>query len=243
MFNFNNKYSNFLTMLLIVLIVAILGIVGYFAYDMYNQNDKNSKAQSAIEKFNKSTQSVKKVIENKTENAVTNVAATDNKVKNPLEELNTVASQANTVEGNTTAQEIKKTYLEDYEILGTINIPKTKCNYPILNEVTKRSIEIAVAVLYPPKLEALNMPGNTVIAGHNYRNNLFFSNNKKLEIGDEIIIESTTEKVTYEIYDIFETTPNDADYMIRDTEGKREISLSTCTDDSSGRLIILAREK
>ena len=87
------------------------------------------------------------------------------------------------------------------------------------------------------------MPGNTVIAGHNYRNNLFFSNNMKLEIGDEIIIESTTEKVTYEIYDIFETTPNDADYMIRDTEGKREISLSTCTDDSSGRLIILAREK
>ena len=31
--------------------------------------------------------------------------------------------------------------------------------------------------------------------------------------------------------------------MLRDTAGKKEISLSTCTDDSSKRLIIWAKEE
>lgn len=237
---FNSKYSNFLTMLLIVIIVAILGIIGYFAYDMFNQHDKNSKAQSAIEEFNKATQSVKKEFASNTANETANEKVGE--VQNPLETLNTTASQANTATSGATAN-VQKTYLDGYEILGTINIPKTKCNYPILNEVTKHSIEVAVAVLYPTKLESLNMPGNTVIVGHNYRNGLFFSNNKKLSEGDKIIIESATEKVTYVIYSMYETSPDDAEYMQRDTEGKREISLSTCTDDSSKRLIILAREE
>ena len=33
----------------------------------------------------------------------------------------------------------------------------------------------------------------------------------------------------------------DTTYAVRDTGGKIEISLSTCTDDGSGRLVILAR--
>ena len=42
---------------------------------------------------------------------------------------------------------------------------------------------------------------------------------------------------------MYETDPNDSDYMLRDTNGKREISLSTCTDDASARLVIWAVEK
>ena len=47
----------------------------------------------------------------------------------------------------------------------------------------------------------------------------------------------------YEIYNIYETDPSEAEYMRRDTNGKREISLSTCNDDSSKRLVIWAVEK
>ena len=42
---------------------------------------------------------------------------------------------------------------------------------------------------------------------------------------------------------MYYTTANDASYMQRDTEGRREISLSTCNNDSTQRLIIWAREK
>ena len=67
-------------------------------------------------------------------------------------------------------------------------------------------------------------------------------NNKKLNIGDKIYITDTTgTKLTYTIYNKFETTPEDTSFYQRDTDGKAEVTLSTCTDDSSARLIIEAR--
>jgi LPXTG-site transpeptidase (sortase) family protein len=229
-----SKYGDILTMLLIVLIVIILGIVGYFGYDIYTKNVKTSNAQTAMAEFEEATKSVRK----KNTNTVGDEENTAVDVVETVEREN-VPEETTTSSTETTAKTEKVMY-EGYEMVGTINIPKTNCEYPILAETTKHSIEVAVAILYGP---GLNEPGNTVIVGHNYRNGLFFSNNKKLSIGDVIYITSATETVTYEIYNIYQTSPDDAEYMRRDTGGAREISLSTCTDDSSARLIIWAKEK
>lgn len=140
--------------------------------------------------------------------------------------------------------------MEGYNIIGTIEIPKIDLKCAILDEVTKRSIEIAVAKMYPTNTTLLNEPGNVVIYGHNYRNQLFFSRNDELEIGDEIrILDETGRKKTYEIFNIFETTMTDTTFYNRSAEvtgGKAEVTLSTCTDDASEtdrRLIIQASEK
>ena len=45
------------------------------------------------------------------------------------------------------------------------------------------------------------------------------------------------------LYNIYETSAEDSDFIMRETNGKREISLSTCTDNSKGRLIIWAVEE
>ncbi len=238
-----NKYGNVLTFILIVIIVLIVGILGYIGYDTYVNGEIEKQAQLAVEEFDKEVESSKKKIVTDTKNEVesTDQVTEPQNTVDPSEILNQF--QNNTVEENQTTAQPEKQYLGDYEILGTIYIPKTKAKYPILEEVTKTSLEKSVAVLYPPNIEKLNEPGNVVIAGHNYRNGKFFSNNKKLAVGDTIEIKDTTgTTVVYKIYDMYETSPSDADYMKRDTEGKREISLSTCTDDSTGRLIILAKE-
>ena len=47
-------------------------------------------------------------------------------------------------------------------------------------------------------------------------------------------------KVTYIVYNTYVTTPEDFDYATRPTEGRREISLTTCTDDVKSRLIVWA---
>ena len=47
--------------------------------------------------------------------------------------------------------------------------------------------------------------------------------------------------MTYTVYQKFETTEDDTSYMTRDTNGAREISLTTCTDDGNKRLILLAK--
>lgn len=217
---FGTKYGNILTIILVVVIVLILGLVGWFAYDMYKQSSTNNKAQSAIDDFNNN---IRKRVD-------------DQKI-----EGNTEIKIGNDVKTNDTVLGGKKTYLENYEVKGIIEIPKTGIKYPILQPVTKRSLELAVAILYGP---GLNEVGNTVILGHNYRNSLFFSENNKLTTGDKILITDQTGKtITYEVYRKFEVDQNDSEYMTRDTENRREISLSTCTDDAKSRIVVLAKEK
>ena len=221
---FKGRYGNVLTVILVMVIVLIVGLIGWFAYDLYKQNSANDKAHSAVEDFKKNT--VREKV--KEDNTVS--------TNEPVEfEIGNTVTSSKTKMGNT------KTYLENYEVKGIIEIPKTGIEYPILAQVTKRSLELAVAILYGP---GLNEVGNTVILGHNYRNSLFFSDNDKLSIGDEILItDQNKNKVTYLITKMYETDPDDTEYMLRDTGDAREISLSTCTDDSKARLVIWAREK
>lgn len=49
-------------------------------------------------------------------------------------------------------------------------------------------------------------------------------------------------KVQYKVYRNFTADAGDTSFYIRDTEGKKEITLSTCTEDAAIRTIILARE-
>lgn len=216
---FSGKYGNILTVILVIVIVLILGLVGWFAYDIYVKNSIDNDAKAALNEFNKTIK---------------------NKVKDTEKDGDTELNVGNLLEVDKNAGKTK-TYLAGYEIKGSIKIPRTGVEYPILSEVSKKSLEAAVAILYGP---GLNEVGNTVILGHNYRNSSFFSNNDKLTEGDIIeITDQTGTTIDYEIYKMYETTTEDAEYMLRDTEGRREISLSTCTDDSSARLVIWAKEK
>ena len=238
------NFNNVLTMLLVILIVAILGVVGYFAYSMLDQQKVTTTAQTTIDEFEKATTAVKKKQKKAVENAVANEVVTeDGDGRDALAELNALmenkAAEEQLAE-QTEDVEPEKVYMENYEVMGRIEIPKTKVDYPVLGELTKKSLEIAVAIAYGP---GLNQVGNTVIYGHNYRNSMFFSNNKKLVAGDKIYItDQYGERVEYTIYRVYQTTADDATYMTRDTEGRREISLQTCTDDSSKRIIIWAAE-
>ena len=76
-------------------------------------------------------------------------------------------------------------------VIGSIQIPKTKVKYPIVNSAEPAAMDTAIVMLYGP---GLNEEGNTVIVGHNYRNGGFFGNNKKLENGDKIYITDSKRK-------------------------------------------------
>ncbi len=157
-----------------------------------------------------------------------------------FKDISTLSSQDEIENESETGDELK---YQGYNVMGQIEIPKTNLKSVILEKVTKQSIEIAIAILYTTG-GGLNQPGNTVLVGHNYRNGTLFSDNYKLSNGDIIkITDNSGTTIEYEIYDIFETSPEDTEFMTRDTQGRREISLSTTTDDARGRLIILASEK
>lgn len=222
----NDKYGNFLTILLIVIIVAIIGLIGYFSYDVYKKYTSEQEANDFVNNF---TQQIKPDDSTKpTEDPKPDGTAEGENSLDNVEQIETKPDS----EGK------KETY-QGFKIVGTIEIPAIRLAYPIIEKASISAIETSVAMLYGP---GPNKAGNTVIVGHNYRNGKFFSNNKKLSIGDKIYITDLSgSRLSYTIYDKFEVADNDSEYMLRSTNGAREISLSTCTDDGNNRLIIEAR--
>ena len=132
-----------------------------------------------------------------------------------------------------------------FDTFGEIRIPDINLKQKVISSVTADAIEVTCAYLYSSN--GFNQVGNTVIIGHNYRNGKLFSNVKKLKVGNKIYLKTNgQEEIEYEIYKVFVTTSSDATFYNRETNGKREITLSTCTDDADktdNRLIVLAREK
>ena len=64
-----------------------------------------------------------------------------------------------------------------------------------------------------------------------------------LQIGDEIeITDLTGQTLVYSVYDKYVVEPNDTDCTSQRTNGLKEVTLITCTDDSKQRVIVKARE-
>lgn len=217
----NSKYSNVLTVILIIAIIGIIVIVSIIGYRIYKKHSIQKGAEEAVAQF---------------EDLVGKNQDENNNVGNNNANINGIVDESQIV----TSKKTGKTTYKGFEVVATIQIPKINVKYPILEKVTKRSLETSVALLYGP---GLNKVGNNVIIGHNYRNGTMFSNVKKLTDGDAIYITDTSgKKVKYTVYKIYRTSGDDATYMTRNTNGKREISLSTCTDDSKARTIVWAKE-
>ena len=223
-------YSKTLTVILIMIIVAVIGLLAYLGFDYYSKYRTNKDGEAFVDALT----------EGVTVDAPEGNTNTTNQTS--TENITTSANQNdNNSTGGNTSNNRRPTY-KGFYTLGSIEIPKTNVKYPILEKVTKRSLETSVAVVWPENAE-LNKPGNVVIVGHNYRNGVFFSNNKKLSKGDKIYITDLNKnRVAYTIYNIFEASDTETKFYNRNTDGKREITLSTCTDDSTARLIIEARE-
>lgn len=215
----NSKYSNFLTILLVIIIIVIIGIIGFLGYKYYKTYINKNSMDEFVDTFGDSKIEGEKNLDDSGDIKFDGVE-----------------------EGNITeTSEGKKKQYNGFDVAGTIEIPATKLKAPVLEqyEYSPKALDTSVVILYGV---GLNQVGNTTIAGHNYRNSAFFSKNKELKVGDKIYItDSTGKRLPYTIYDKFEAAENESDYITRDTQGAIEISLSTCTDDSKARLIILAK--
>lgn len=131
-------------------------------------------------------------------------------------------------------------FYHNYLVIGAIEIPSLNLAYPIIDEITEDSMKKGIVILYG---NGLNETGNTVLAGHAYLKGTYFSNINYLKNGDKIIITNAYgEKITYYVYDNFLADSNDSSFYNRETNGLREITLSTCTLEGEKRHIVLAKE-
>ena len=212
---FETKYSKFLTVLLIIIIIAVLGLIGYLGYSYYKEYSMKKDADSFVSGFTEEGSS-------KTNEIDLNETVTANIVG------------AEVSSGNSGVQMYK-----GYEIIGTLEIPKIDINYPVYKTPEIKQLELSIAAV-SPRDPVLNTVGNVVILGHNYRNGSFFSNLKNLKEGDKIYATDLNKKrVEYTVYSVFPAPKNEVSFYNRDTDGKMELTLSTCADDSTEQRIIV----
>lgn len=218
------KGKKVFNIIIAITIIALISVGGYAAYYYISNYIELKEAEKAVDEF---------------ENNVIVVNIEDKNIQEEPTQTEEPEDQGGT-SNSTTKRTSSGSYYRGYSMIGTIQIPKTKVKIPIVDKATPASMKSAAAVIYGP---GLNEVGNTVIAAHNYRNGTYFSNNKKLVVGDKIYItDSSGDKLEYTIYKTYTVDATEFSYATRDTQGKREISLSTCTTDPEQRLVILARE-
>ena len=223
-----NVYKKILNAFFIILLIILIGIAIYVVYRFISAKIINNNSDQYISEFNNE-------IDDNENNIITDENSQEDGDTDSAQ--NSKASKVKSARASSSKKTANKYY--GFDICGYIRIPKTGIKYPIISTLSKQALEKGVCVEYGP---GPNEPGNTVIAGHNYLNRLFFSKNKNLKLGDKVYITDlygvTAE---YTIYNKFETSPQDTSYIFRDTGDVPEITLATCSRNSSARLIIYAK--
>lgn len=136
-------------------------------------------------------------------------------------------------------EEIIEEY-KGYDVCAKLEIPVIELETYVLKNYSTQALNISVTKFWGVDPNEI---GNFCVAGHNFINKNMFRNLKKLNIGDKLILtDNTIGKIEYEIFDIYTVIPEDTSCLFPVIDGKREITLITCTNDSSRRIIVKARE-
>ncbi len=223
-------------------IIALISLSTYGIYAMYDRNKNEQVSQeilSAIEyqdQYETVEEQAKIIIMNR---------PTDSEGKVNVDEIEDLLTV--TVTREIEVPEEQKVVADDgtiYYTIGQINIPKISCSYPILSSKEDNFntlLKIAPCKFWGPNPNEI---GNFCIVGHNYKNSQFFSKVPSLENGDVIQITDLFGKtIEYEVYDKFVVDPTNTDCTSQKTNGRREITLITCTNDNKQRVVVKATEK
>lgn len=223
------KFNFFISVFLICILVS------FYIYAEYDRNKSEEASQALLSEFNENSDILKE--KSNILIAVLNDTNEDSNANDTSEDASQKAINSSNLQ--TTKEGFK------YTTIASINIPKINVNYPILEgetgslEETESIIKIAPAKFWGSNP---NKVGNFCIVGHNYLNSKFFSKVPTLENGDIIeITDENKQTMSYSVYTKYEVVPEDVSCLDQETNGRKEITLITCTDDSQKRVIVKAR--
>lgn len=207
-------------------IFLICLLSSYYIYAEYDRNKSEEVSQVLL-----SDMQVDNTIKDDSENEPIIIVLNEQEAEVAQEEVNEVAKDT---------QVGDKTYTSE----AVISIPKIDITYPVLSKTSDELLEISVN-RYWPKQETMkpNEIGNYCIVGHNYKNGKMFGRLHELEKKDVVYLEDMTgRKLKYEVYDKYVVEPTDTKCTSQRTNGRKELTLITCTNYGTQRLVVKCRE-
>lgn len=220
-------------------VFLVFALISVYIYAEVDRNKGEETSQAILDEFSQE-------IDNTTADSDVLIAVLNDTSSEDGSDSSSASSSQNQPQRTVNTSRVQTTsdgY--NYSTIAIINIPKINVNYPIIDGKTDSTEETeALLKISPTKFWGPNPNevGNFCVVGHNYRDTRFFSKVPTLENGDLIeITDESGKTVKYSVYDKYEVAPDDVSCTSQLTNGKREITLITCTNDSKLRVIVKAR--
>lgn len=126
-----------------------------------------------------------------------------------------------------------------YNVIGQLVIDKIKVNMSIIGVYSEAATKLTLTHFTGA---SINKPGNFCIIGHNYEGML--KNLSKLEVGDKfyLVDKATRTKVDYIVTKMTTCDPYDLSAFKQNKDGRREVTIITCTPSGARRVVCKARE-
>lgn len=243
------KFDFFLSIFIICILISVV------IYAEYDKNKDQETSQQILSEFNTETPQGQDTTVAKNNVLLVVIDEEQEETTEPIEQTNTENKEPTSSATATTSSTSKRTSTNlgvkttrdgyQYKNIASIYIPKINVKYAITDGLTHSEAETEALLKNSPTKfwgPEPNKIGNFCIVGHNYRNGKFFSNVPKLVQGDIIEITDYTGKTKkYSVYDKYQVVPEDLSCTSQYTDGRKEITLITCTDDSKERVIVKAR--
>lgn len=218
-----------------VSVFLICLLFSYYIYAEYDRDKSESVSKAILSELNIVTQNQEDTTVRNVVNDVL-IVSLDKKQSDQAE--NKMANTTNT--NNTGTTIYKSNDGENYTTEAILKIPSLDIDYPVLSETSEELLKISLNKYWGPKPNEI---GNYCIVGHNYKNGKMFGKLSQMEIGDVAKLTDMNNKtISYEVYNKYVVSPTDVACTSQLTGGKREISLITCTNYGTQRLVVKCRE-
>lgn len=143
------------------------------------------------------------------------------------------------------AKDSNKEYVGGYEVVGNVNIANLGIDVKVLDpnldgtDYTEDALKNGAIEFYG---EGLNEIGNCTILAHNSSSNFF--NLKNIEVDDELTVTSSDGiEVKYTVIEKKSVQPDDMSVFLPMEQDSREVTLITCEEGATTRLVVKAISK
>lgn len=212
-------------------------LFSYYIYAEYDKSQSEAKSQEILSSITFEDNSVDDTTIKFSDNAIVVILNSEDPFSVVYsEEIEEEPNMNEVIDRNTSVTESG----QEYYTMAIVKIPSIDVEYPVLNTTTDELLKISPTKFWGPEP---NEVGNFCIVGHNYRNKKFFSKVPTLENGEIIeLTDLTGRTIRYSVYDKYVVSPDDVACTSQVTDGRKDLTLITCTNDSKQRVIVKATE-
>ena len=222
----------------ILSVFIVLILTSFYIYAEYDRNKSEEVSKEILAEIKEQVDTTVKKDENDKIVVILEVPGTQEDNEDKTENQNNNQTKTNNTKIDT------KTYTSKdgvkYTTEAILKIPKINIEYPVLSATSDALLFVSLNKYWGPQP---NEVGNYCIVGHYYENGKMFGKLHKLKNGDKAeLTDLSGNTLKYQVYNKYVVEPTDTRCTSQLTDGRKELTLITCTNGGKQRLVVKLRQ-